>query len=351
MKRKLIKVLLLLFVLLLIPSTFYFLLKQYRKAKQNIYISETNHIPAIYCIGDSLTHGTEGDDYSYPYLLWKDLERDGIYVPVYNYGVGGENVPTICGRVGSMPYLVKEFTIPSKSESVEIYFADDSIRPLLQGGEGQINPCTISGVEGEITYNDDKYYFTRLEEGKDVKVQANEIIETYVTHQIKNDKGAIFVIFIGENGGYEDIDELIDYQKSIIDMCNDNNQKYIIVGLTSGSAADREDLESCMREEYGDKYLNLREYLITEGIDSLVKEKKLTLTETDIEQISKGIVPDSLRTDSVHFTKEGYALVEEAIYSKLCELGYFSDIRDQVKDFNSTWWFAIKIEQLRQKIN
>lgn len=351
MKRKYVKVLILLFVLILIPATLYFMLKQYRKAKQDIYISETNLIPAIYCIGDSLTHGTEGDEYSYPYLLWKDLERDGIYIPVHNYGVGGENVPTICGRVGSSPYSVNHCTIPSKTEPVEIDFTDESVNPLLQGGEEQINPCIISSIEGEITYNDDKYYFTRLKEGKSVEVQTNEIIETYVTGQIKNDKGAIYVIFMGENGGYNDIDELIDYQKSIVDMCNDNNQKYIIVGLTSGSAADRAALESRMNEEYGDKYLNLREYLITEGIDSLVKENKITLTDTDKDQISRGIVPDSLRTDSVHFTKEGYELVEKAVYSKLYELNYFSDIQDQVKDFNSKWWFAIKLEQLRQKIN
>lgn len=351
MKRKLVKVLLLLIVLLLIPAMLYFMLKQYRKAKQDIRVSETNIIPAIYCIGDSLTHGTEGNEYSYPYLLWKDLERDGIYIPVYNYGVGGENVPTICGRVGSTPYLVKEFTIPSRVEPVEIEFTDDSIRPLLQGGEEQINPCTISGVEGEITYRDDKYYFTRLELGKDVEIKTNEIIETYVTRQIKNDKGAIYIIFMGENGGYEDIDELIDYQKSIVNMCNDNNQKYIIVGLTSGAASERAELESRMMEEYGDKYLNLREYLITEGIDSLVKENKLTLTDNDKEQISKGIVPDALRTDSVHFTKDGYEQIEKAVYNKMYELNYFSDIKDQVDDYNSKWWIAIKLEQLRQKIN
>ena len=324
------------------------LLKQYRKEKQNVYEKEVAKIPAIICIGDSLTHGTEGDEDSYPYYLWQDLRDEGIFIPVLNYGVGGENVPTICGRVGAVPYTLHAFTIPETEEMVEIAFVQEegkSIEPLLQGGEGQLNPCVIDGVGGTITLREEdgvsRYYFSRSEEGEVVEVGEGAEVVTNASEGIKD---GILAIFIGENGGYEDIDDLIWYQHQIIDMQEDDCD-YLILGLTSGSAEERKELESRMLEEYGDRYINLREYLITDGLEYAVDKGLVSVSDSDKAQIEQGIVPDCLRTDSVHYTKTGYKLVEMAVYDRLFELGYFDSIEGIVKEFRKKWGIALKVEK------
>ena len=77
--------------------------------KKNTFEKQQESIPGIVCIGDSLTAGTEG---GYPKFLSDALIYNGVRVPVYNIGVGGENTLTIAGRMGAIPFTVYAFTIP-----------------------------------------------------------------------------------------------------------------------------------------------------------------------------------------------------------------------------------------------
>lgn len=124
-----------------------------------------------------------------------------------------------------------------------------------------------------------------------------------------------------------------------------DNCDYLIIGSTSGSADERKELESRMLEEYGGRYINLREYLITDGLDYAVDKRLVSVTDSDKAQIEQGIVPDCLRTDSVHFTKTGYKLVEMAVYDRIWELGYFDSVEGIVKEFRKKWGLALKVEK------
>ena len=122
------------------------------------------------------------------------------------------------------------------------------------------------------------------------------------------------VIFIGQNGGYSDINELINQIRSMVDFSR--NKQYVVCGLTSGNATSRASLESVMQQEFGRRFINLREYLSTYG----VYDAGITPTQADLDAIAVGSVPPSLLVDSVHFNAAGYAVIGNQIYKRLKEL-------------------------------
>ena len=94
--------------------------------RENLLMAyEKQMIPGIVCWGDSLTYGSGGNGTSYPSVLEECLRNERMYIPVVNMGIGGENTVTIAGRAGAVPFRLKEFTIPTESIPVEIFFQED----------------------------------------------------------------------------------------------------------------------------------------------------------------------------------------------------------------------------------
>ena len=276
-------------------------------------------IPGIVCIGDSLTHGTGEEGTDYPSVLKNQLESHEIYIPVVNMGVGGENTVTIGGRMGGIPFKLNEFTIPSGIEETPISFIDSKdkeVTPLIAGFDRGMNPCKVMGVEGNITIDEDRnYYFTRKKEGRETPVPKETEVETFAGKEYRD---YIFVLFMGENGGYRDTEELIRQQQMIIDKQRKNKDKFIIIGLTTGSEESRKEQDSAMQEKWGEHYLNIRKYLCEYALDECLEN----LSEKDVEKCKKGTVPKYLRIDDIHYNDLGYRILAEAVYEKLEKLGY-----------------------------
>ena len=292
------------------------------------------NLPGIICWGDSLTAGAGGDGTTYPSIL-QSLIKQNIYdIPVVNAGVGGETSITIAGRAGVIPYIVKGFTIPADQTPVQISITSSNgspVAPLRQGDH--LNPCIIGGVEGMIsivqeTYisKDYSYYFTRSMEGNETIIEdGTEIIPSYISAY----KDYLPIIFMGQNGGWNDIDDLKVQIQAIIDTYG-NHKSYLVLGLTTGTAESRSDIEHAMQEEFGDHYINLREYISANGM----KLAGLTATEEDKEAIEVGSMPPSLLHDTVHFNSIGYNLIGDVLYNRMNELGYFNEIINYI---NSTY--------------
>lgn len=275
----------------------------------------------IICWGDSLTAGAGGGGTTYPKVL---AELSGL--TVYNGGVGGENTKTVACRQGARRIMINNITIPASStEKVQIgsygKLYDDLgnvVYPLRQG-DGGIGTCILAGVEGKFsctqtssTSTDIIYFFKRNADGEKVIInRPTPLIGTWSIER-KND---IQVIFIGQNGGYTNIDDLVRQQRLMIE--HSNNDKYIILGLTSGSATERAELEQRMIREYGRRYINLREYISTYGME----DAELEPTETDLAEMAEGKVPTSLRFDTVHGNHYFYEIIGKLTYSRLIELG------------------------------
>lgn len=313
------------------------------------------YFPGIVCWGDSLTAGAGGNGVTYPKVLSSLIQKQvcdpydlksysgskhshlidsadyTLEIPVINMGVGGETSITIAGRNGAIPYILSEaLTIPSGTTPVEIHFTSkggEYVAPLRQGQSG-VNSVTIGGIEGTLSIiqntwesKEYSYTFTRMAAGEIKTVPAGTEIITAASSQYLD---YITVIFIGQNGGYRDFDDLILQQRAIIDHQTSNNDRFIIVGLHTGTKESRAALEEAMKKEYGGKYINLREYMSTHAMD----DAGLEPTEEDILLMEKGATPASLLCDEVHFTPAGYALIGELIYKTMDSLGYFDEVRD-----------------------
>ena len=313
------------------------------------------YLPGIVCWGDSLTAGAGGNGVTYPkaleayirkeicnqYSLISQLSGEATYlidasdyeikIPVVNMGVGGENTLTISGRNGAIPYVVsQEFTIPKSKIPVEISFTSqngEKVAPLRQGDQG-VNPVVIDGVEGVLSIRQESsdseeytYYFTRTTVGDSKSIQPGKEI---ITAASQENLDYITVIFMGQNGGYTGFEDLIRQQRAIIEHQTANKDRYIIVGLHTGTAESRNALETALENEYGAHYINLREYMSTQAMT----DAGLIPTDADIEKMQMGATPDSLLTDVVHFNSVGYELVGKLIYKRMDELGYFNEVRE-----------------------
>lgn len=82
-----------------------------------------------------------------------------------------------------------------------------------------------------------------------------------------------------------------------------------------------------MYAEYGEHYINLREYMGTQGL----ADAGLKATEEDMQMMEIGMTPASLLVDGVHFNAGGYELIGKLIYTRMEELGYFSECREAIK--------------------
>lgn len=300
---------------------------------ETINISKINGKETVNCWGDSNTLGVGvGSSYSkaFPYVLYGLL--DGR--EVINCGVGGENTINIASRQGGLPNIVKPFTIPSNASKVEVKLTNiygGSTGILLQGGSAldpttgkyvmtaQINPCSINGVEGTLTYENGKYYFSRSENGESVIVSRPTPLITYAMKSMRDN---INIIWIGTNGGFTTSAELIECVEAMIDYMSPINKKYIVIGihhLVSTVAETFETIEKNMAMHFGRRYINQREYMIEYGLS----DAGITPTNEDTAAISQGKIPPSLLYDDVHYNDKGYNIIANLVVERGKELGYW----------------------------
>ena len=275
----------------------------------------------IICPGDSLTAGanTTADAYKYPQYL-QTLITDGSVV--HNFGVGGEASPSIAMRQGGLPLFVKPFTIPTTVTATEINLYNDinvAVTLALQGSAG-LNPVTINGVQGAISYTSSKFYFTRSAPGAETVVtRPSRVITSGMGY-----KGGTLVIWSGTNDSYGVTDaialsdKLIKSARTMIDYNGTDN--YIIIGLISKNyCAVVAEVNILLAKEFGNHFLDIRKYLLDYGL----ADAGITPTTQDTTDIANGEIPLSLRSDSVHLNDFGYPIVAQQAYKKGIELDYW----------------------------
>lgn len=119
-------------------------------------------------------------------------------------------------------------------------------------------------------------------------------------------------------------------QRAMINHYVENKDRFIIIGIHIGIQEEREGLEKAMEKEYGAQYINLREYMSTQGIGDSNKllNAGIQASSHDKEMIEEGKTPASLMTkDELHFNAYGYELIGNLIYKRMDELGYFEEIQ------------------------
>ena len=286
---------------LLTDSTLYDLLS----IKRNIEDYDTE----ICFWGDSLTAGTGGGGTTYPLICANELSITNYK----NCGVGGETANTISCRQGgnSLILPVGKVNRYELAQMKDIY--GKKCNPLRQGsGSNTVNPIFINGVKCNLelhqsSVTDENAYYT-------ISGYPNELkAETPVKFSGCDIYAKINVIFVGQNG--PDLQERLNIIDSMISKCE---KRYIVMGLSTGSKSNRETEEKTMVDKYGVHYFNTRHLVSQYGCDIV----GITPTTSDMVDIQNGIIPSSLRSDSVHLNANGYTALGKLLAQKIRANGY-----------------------------
>lgn len=164
-------------------------------------------------------------------------------------------------------------------------------------------------------------------------IPAGTRVYTRASIDHKND---ILILEIGSNGGWEsDYQQLIEQYDNM--LLSSGCQYYIIIGDTDDPGTSVGDdnqqnydysnigrgdtgWEAALREAYGDHFINMRAYLIENGL----QDAGLTATTEDVENYKKGCISKQLRSDWTHLNDDGYHAKAVGVYKKGVELGYWS---------------------------
>lgn len=278
--------------------------------------------PAIICPGDSLTAGAQGNGTTYPGVLQSLLSSSGYQNQVANGGVGGETSVTICARFGANPFMVlpRLGMIPA-SGSCDVDLIDingQPTRPMLQGStSSDIWTGSLNGVVGYLqivkpnggqTWDPANYYtFTRLTAGS--AVVCNRPTPFRTTYS-ESKRGDIQVIWIGQNGPSNE--RAIADARALFNHGTAVKRKALFISKPSSTDAE----DSAWHDAFGRNFIAIRKYLVEYGL----ADAGITPTAQDLIDISNGVVPTSLRGDSVHLNAAGYTIVGQQVFKRLVEL-------------------------------
>lgn len=308
----------------------------------------TDDRKTIVCWGDSLTapHNSNvliatvketffGNSLSFPEHMQRDWADD---YNIINAGVGGENTLTIMSRQGVFPMKLFQDVVFNRDKNGKPFakfplivlrssYNSELVYPFRQYGYDEkspamINPCSINGKDYELSIIEDKKYYVLKPKDEDIYdsiIKTGSVINTFASKHLRNCYAYIF--FMGQNGSFADVGELIKQYKAMIDYCG--SDRYIVIGFhkpnKSISTINRmKEMEDSLQMAFSNHYINLRDYLVRNGLS----DAGLTPTEEDKDSMSIGQVPPQLMVDGVHFTNDGYKLISNLVKVKFKELRY-----------------------------
>lgn len=307
-------------------------------------------IPDVVCWGDSLTKGLNCEGMEYPTIL-KKLIHERLIVEaadsssgtkkalnvalsefdVANEGISGDNTLNIMARAGGIKLIVQEpvkFEAGQKEAPIHFAGADGKCVNPWTYGTADSGDITVDGITGYMWYNDfeQSQYFVRYDESEAAVINQGEVMHINALEAYKDD---IHIVFMGQNGSFTDNDDLIRQIKSIIPQEIYASGKYLVIGLSSGSAQEREEIESALYTEFGERFINSREELSGERVYEFVD----VLSSEDIEFMEKGMIPQALRieNDLVHLNGEGYKVLAHVVCERMFELGFYDEVIDNIK--------------------
>ena len=270
-------------------------------------------LPRIVCWGDSLTVSLDGKS-AYP-----DILRDLSGCEVINYGVESDSTSMIAMREGGLRVNVKATVLPADTTLIPVFLRTENNGHVyfLDQGDGGVNPCVISGIEGELTKLNGSYYFKRHTKGERIAIEEGTQFKTFGMRDAR--EGDVLVIFAGTNDLPDSVSvrNIINLERQMLEAANCD--KYIIVGLTyAGGIPEINEVNEAMSKAFGEHFVDIRKYMLNYGLE----DAGITPTPTDIADIKKGEIPSSLRSDYVHGNKMYHKLLGEQIYRRMLVLGY-----------------------------
>lgn len=359
----------------------------YKKIPASIDANEVNEIlDNIVCWGDSITAGacktnvtaanqygidlealgSAADGASYVTVL-RNLIQSMVYskISVRGCGVGGESTSTIASRADTETYylyLNGAVTVSSGAVTIPLthYSSGGRVGILRQGDASEINPITIKGkdlngndisVTGSISIS----LTADAPSGTDIRTcNAKYLQYTFTRDDGKTDTlsfapgarvitkasylydGRTCIIFMGENGGYSDVNELIKQQEEILKACG-NPEFYLIISTTSGSYESRTEIRDALTRRWGERYINMGDELNSSRKAYELVGYSNEAINSVLGNIANGTVTNLLIADTCHPNAVGYAAVGNIIFERLFRIGAFDGLFDYYDTLNESF--------------
>ena len=304
-------------------------------------LEHTNRVRTVVFWGDSITND----------LVTSYLQQIlGTDWKVVRGGIPGDSPLGIAGRQGGIQLCTGDetITIPgdctqrvqikqlysqyngSLSPRLSSYWFSSSSCPLL-------NPCTIAGVECNITSDDGTTFFVqRTENGVSATIEPRTAVLSYGAKTYKD--ADVVVTYLGANSsGTPALEQIVDCYRAIE---NYSSKKHCIeVGFhmahidfpNNGGSRDywTETYRDRMTAEFGDNFLDMRTVGNANAARLLVESGALpagaSIPEKDRTAIADGDWPASLSSDyktNVHPNTYGSRVIAILVKERMAKLGY-----------------------------
>lgn len=254
----------------------------------------------IACWGDSLTYSAApGGQASptYPQTVATDLG-----VTVYNGGIGGNASADIATRQGGLRPLctLTGNQIPSGSTTPIVLTAISPSTGWRTGGDSYISG-SLAGVAGELHNDISESHFTFTPTVAPVSTVSVPAGTPFICDEGVSMRDRINVIWSGHNNA-PSATAVTDIPRdiaSMVEWLTPYTKRYLVVSVTWELKSRNDQLNAPLIAIYGDKYVDLNGYLITDGLTAA----GLTPTADDLADIAAGEIPRQLRYDGTHFTQ------------------------------------------------
>ena len=299
----------------------------------------------VTCFGDSMTEGMGvGESSRYPSVLQGLIGDDYL---VQNAGDRGELTTDIMARQGGMSIFTnKSITFAAGQKQVKIgsgtdrgFIADDGRNLAWTSPFGRdllLDKVTINGETYRIKFENYEHssksantYLVR--EGgttnlKSVTIQKGSKAVFEVTSVSKSNYCDIY--FMGFNGGYSNVDELVAQHKQMI-AYHGNDHYIIVIPYNQWDKTANMSMYNKFKAAFGNHAVDLVEYLANGGMEA----QGFTPTDEDKENIAAGIVPLSLRLTAnkgeIHLNANGYKILAQAVYDHGRKVGLFGGTKEK----------------------
>lgn len=300
--------------------------------KEDIKNITPSEIDSISCWGDSLTysHNTtvttspNVGSVTYPSKL---AELTGL--PCANLGMPGANSNDISGLQGGMPIYLDPFTLPALStNSSQVTLRDSNGDTDFIGllhwmpRSGWINPLTnmgltweIDGIKVQLFYSSGVMKVGRIDDASSDTVFTRPVrikpVHIYAKEQIQ-------IFFVGTNDApttKEKAERTVGIVQNMVKFYG--GKRYLVIGMTQKNYA--EYTNPIFAQTFGNNYVDARNYMIRYGLS----DSNITPTSQDTEDVANGLIPTSLRSDSIHFNDYGYTALANCVYYHGKTLGYW----------------------------
>ena len=274
---------------------------------------------------------------NYPSVLQTLL---GSEYKVQNAGIGGEKTTAIMARQGSLKIYTKaDITFEAGQTEVLIdkgasrgFVAEDGREPTWNdpfGRDVPINEIKINGKTYKIRFKNFAWskgggpstcdtYLARTNADTAETIPGNSLATFTTSNTSKTNYADIY--FMGFNGTYNDIDELISQYQKMVDYRNDDN--YLIVIPFWEKLANKKAYAK-FKETFGDHTVDLVEYCANGGLEKL----GISLEKYDSGCLESEILPYSLKLYTisnrrdVHLNERGYKVLANAIFDQGKKIG------------------------------